>query len=625
MNVPKSKGFTDKAAQVDRFNISEYFQGLATFIEACNTPMTISIQGSWGTGKTSIMNFVEKELTKEGKTITTIPIEFNTWQFSQFNMQDQLVVSLLSNMMHQMKVKDRTKKGMINVMGAIKLAGNILYQGTRAGVEKYAGGVGVEILDKVVETVSKDKEYYDTATAIADLKSVFEQCIMDTIEATPGADRVVFFIDDLDRLEPKKAVELLEVMKLFFDVPQCVFILAIDYDVVVKGVSDKYGKFSDSEAENAAKGRSFFDKIIQVPFKMPVAKYNITEYVGSCFDEIGIRHTLDELKVYEELIRLSIGINPRIMKRLFNAFLLLTIIVKSDILETDKNKQVLFATLCMQHSYEGMYNLILQKREDLTGTMIKTLCTESLSDIESKFEVKIDTAGVSEDRLKSFMSRFFEMIDKSGNGVLEEKELYDLKNVLGVSSITNSVSVESDNGSKQRKKYEFEYIDSAGNRVVYASGNRRGVNLGNLAHDIIRDAALTLHWNKKDAFKFRDGFYMKGKTGWLNEVILIEDEVIELPSDPSLVEEEVLDDNGRSITPCIEAFAHGYLSYLKQYDKKGKIPPYDHISAENDKDTISLSDGTLLFVARFWGASDIVKLLEILKGDFLYEPNLKEI
>ncbi|GEM_PF-4415094 len=28
----------------------------------CNTPMTISIQGSWGTGKTSIMNLVKNEM-----------------------------------------------------------------------------------------------------------------------------------------------------------------------------------------------------------------------------------------------------------------------------------------------------------------------------------------------------------------------------------------------------------------------------------------------------------------------------------------------------------------------------------------------------------------------------------
>ena len=39
-------GFTDSAAQEDQFEISDYIGGLASFIESCNTPMTISIQGS---------------------------------------------------------------------------------------------------------------------------------------------------------------------------------------------------------------------------------------------------------------------------------------------------------------------------------------------------------------------------------------------------------------------------------------------------------------------------------------------------------------------------------------------------------------------------------------------------
>ena len=51
-------GFVDEAAEQDRFGIQDYIGGLATFIRNCNTPLTLSIQGSWGTGKTSIMNFI---------------------------------------------------------------------------------------------------------------------------------------------------------------------------------------------------------------------------------------------------------------------------------------------------------------------------------------------------------------------------------------------------------------------------------------------------------------------------------------------------------------------------------------------------------------------------------------
>ena len=78
--MPEYYGFTDAPAKEDAFSIEQYIKGLASFIESCNTPMTISIQGSWGTGKTSVMKFVQRELDKK-----TLSIDFNTWQFSQFN------------------------------------------------------------------------------------------------------------------------------------------------------------------------------------------------------------------------------------------------------------------------------------------------------------------------------------------------------------------------------------------------------------------------------------------------------------------------------------------------------------------------------------------------------------
>ena len=49
----KNIGFTD-AAEKKLFEIDGYIQGVAQFIGICNTPMTISIQGSWGIGKTGL-------------------------------------------------------------------------------------------------------------------------------------------------------------------------------------------------------------------------------------------------------------------------------------------------------------------------------------------------------------------------------------------------------------------------------------------------------------------------------------------------------------------------------------------------------------------------------------------
>ncbi len=56
-------GNTDKPIEKtvnDTFGIRSYVDGLCRFILNCDTPMTISIQGDWGSGKTSMMNMIER-------------------------------------------------------------------------------------------------------------------------------------------------------------------------------------------------------------------------------------------------------------------------------------------------------------------------------------------------------------------------------------------------------------------------------------------------------------------------------------------------------------------------------------------------------------------------------------
>ncbi|WP_281071757.1 hypothetical protein [Succinivibrio dextrinosolvens] len=44
-------GLTDLPATEDQFEIGNYIKGLGNFILKCEPPMTISIQGTWGSGK----------------------------------------------------------------------------------------------------------------------------------------------------------------------------------------------------------------------------------------------------------------------------------------------------------------------------------------------------------------------------------------------------------------------------------------------------------------------------------------------------------------------------------------------------------------------------------------------
>lgn len=426
----RRQGFTDEAAQEDLFEIKKYINGLASFIEDCNTPMTISIQGTWGTGKTSIMQMVNNILTANGNTKN---IWFNTWKFSQFNMENEIAVSLLSDLLYGLSVSDSQKEKASKITQAIRLAQNIGKIGKDVLLSMLEVSAGSKITERVEQGINKVQEtvmgQVDPHSAIKDLNEQFSKCVEETLELT-NKEKVVVFIDDLDRLEPRKAIELLEVLKLFLDCKNCVFVLAIDYEVVCRGVEAKYGRLSDDERGNREKGKSFFDKIIQVPFKMPIAEYNIRNYVINCFDEIGIN--CSNIDDYIELIKLSIGTNPRSMKRLFNIYLLLTIVVSEEVLEYDKNKNLLFAVLCLQHSFEKTYNYIVARKDDITADDLRNLTGSGIQEMELNEE--------EAERLLPFMEKFIQTIDVDKNGTISEQEMDNLRNVLGISTISSSGS-----------------------------------------------------------------------------------------------------------------------------------------------------------------------------------------
>ena len=114
----KQIGLTDVPAYDDLFEIESYIDGLTNFIRECKTPMTISIQGTWGTGKTSVMNMIEKKLSNETENYQCV--SFNTWEFSQFNMEGDLPLVMIQSLIESLSGKNKSLSDTIgNVVNSI--------------------------------------------------------------------------------------------------------------------------------------------------------------------------------------------------------------------------------------------------------------------------------------------------------------------------------------------------------------------------------------------------------------------------------------------------------------------------------------------------------------------------
>ena len=82
-------GMADRETDQDSLDIERYVDGFASFVKRCDTPMSIAVQGDWGTGKSSFMNLVENKIKNE---VTVI--RFNTWQYSRVE-DDRLFLPML--------------------------------------------------------------------------------------------------------------------------------------------------------------------------------------------------------------------------------------------------------------------------------------------------------------------------------------------------------------------------------------------------------------------------------------------------------------------------------------------------------------------------------------------------
>ncbi|WP_295592762.1 P-loop NTPase fold protein [uncultured Streptococcus sp.] len=447
----------DSPAEEDLFNIKNYVDGLTRFISECKTPMTISLQGNWGTGKTSIMKQVESKLDSE----KIKSIFFNTWQYSQFNSDNDLTIALITELVtflaSLLPEKAENRELLSKTFGLIS---NIAIGVTATILENATSGfINLEGVAEKIKNRTNGRFSYEGIISLRELNQSFRDLVKKVIE-TEEIDRIVFFIDDLDRLHPSRAVEVLEVLKLFLESEYCVFVLAIDYNVVVKGIKNKYNGEIDDE-----KGDYFFEKLIQVPFTVPIHNYDIENYIKKLLDNLNIVGVVSQNKddfssSVLPIILKSVGKHPRNIKRLLNSFSLLLRIQNS---ADDESKKRLLAVLCLQTSYKEVFFFLSESDADNIKERFNSLKETS----ESFAEGDIDKPEGFDD----FMNEFQKIFENQKKNVLDSEAL---RLSLNISEAVSSGKKEEDSDSQYIDFWSgfSQYLNNRDNFEFRHSGNK---------------------------------------------------------------------------------------------------------------------------------------------------------
>lgn len=465
-----STSITDQPIQEkeqERLGIDNYAGAMADFIDGCATPLTIGIQGEWGSGKTSLMYMIKEDM--DAKAIATSWV--NTWEFSMFRTTAEIVPGVMRGMLESLQDEFETQtqpwpaelsENMEKVKSVLK------------GIAKFAVDVGVRQVtgeSNATNRVAGEKKP-ESRAEIAQIKGDISQ-IMDVLVKTRSNKykKVVFFIDDLDRLEPAVAVSILESLKNIFDIKNCVFVLAIDYDVVVKGLTSKFGEKTDA---NDREFRSFFDKIIQVPFSMPVSAYDVNRLIAARFEELGFKVDHGFREAYQRVASATVGGNPRSIKRYINTYSLLRRIrdmqmsvVDGDEFEaTPKDDFTLFALIGIQIAYPKIYNLILKdsdfpnwddafaQKMDVTIDVPEEYKSNNLFD--EKWEQFLWSFCMKDPYLKVRALSVIETLNVIREQVGDDAEVGNA--VIGALQIANITSVDDDTEANE-KKFKKTHFD----------------------------------------------------------------------------------------------------------------------------------------------------------------------
>ena len=335
----------------DQLGIDKYKKGLKRFLMSAQTPLTVAIQGEWGSGKTTLMNFLRQELCTDKEGYYGVWI--NTWEYGLMMDASSTLTNIITAIINQVievieqensddaaKLKKKAKSFITRVSkAALKTSANMTI-----------GGGASDIVDSMFEAEQSE-------VGVRQLRDELQSTINDFIAQNPQKG-FMFFIDDLDRINPPVAVQILELLKNLFDLNNCVFLLAIDYDVVVKGLEPKFGK---KTMENEREFRSFFEKIIQLPFSMPVNNYEVQSFLIDNLKQLKLISesvSTAQILLIEEIGLLTVGKNPRAIKRLMNAISLVKCINDVGIQQDEVSEIINFFLLSVQISYPQIYNVL---------------------------------------------------------------------------------------------------------------------------------------------------------------------------------------------------------------------------------------------------------------------------
>ena len=240
----------------DEFERKPFAEKLIRLIEEDVDVFPLAINGEWGTGKTEFCKKIVHLINQEHASSMKAEY-FDAFSEDAYNQPLTSILARLYKTYSDERDKKELKKHATNLM--LTAAGifvesfqptfGILSEALPKTINKFISG----ILEQAFEHKAKTDEYLD------ELKSFLTK--------VTAREKLVLFIDELDRCKPDYALHLLEVVKHVFDIPNLKIIFVVNQNQLIEIVRHSYGN-------NQEVATKYLDKFFKLNINLPQSTTN---------------------------------------------------------------------------------------------------------------------------------------------------------------------------------------------------------------------------------------------------------------------------------------------------------------------------------------------------------------
>jgi Predicted P-loop ATPase len=214
--------------------------------------LVIGLLGTWGSGKTSLVNMAIEHIENCSKSFgfekKPIVVHFNPWNFSD---QNQLISQFFNKLSLALGKHDYSSD-METVSKLFKTISKIVKPLTFIPTFSAPASVCSHMSSSLAEATESAGELFNN-----DLDEAKKQ-ISDILRKQDM--KIIIVIDDIDRLNNREIRQTFQLVKSLADFPNTIYLLTFDNNVVVNAL----------EKDQQEYGTEYLEKIIQVPLDIPL-------------------------------------------------------------------------------------------------------------------------------------------------------------------------------------------------------------------------------------------------------------------------------------------------------------------------------------------------------------------